>query len=155
MEAVKNIYAQARLFMQKTGNKNQWIDGYPSKELILDDISGGNSYLCTDAGKDILGVFFFREGDDASYARIYEGKWLNDHPYGVVHRLAKRTESHGVASFCLQWCFRRCRNVRIDTHRDNAIMQHVLQKNGYLRCGIIYLANGAERIAFQKSGIYQ
>ena len=44
----------------------------------------------------------------------------------------------------------RTRNIRIDTHRDNRIMQHVLEKFGFTYCGIIYLLSGDERLAFQK-----
>ena len=40
--------------------------------------------------------------------------------------------------------------IRIDTHRDNKIMQHNLLKYGFTYCGIIYLANGDERLAYQK-----
>ena len=41
-------------------------------------------------------------------------------------------------------------NLRADTHRDNRIMQHILQKHGFRYCGIIYLLNGDERLAYQK-----
>jgi RimJ/RimL family protein N-acetyltransferase len=41
-------------------------------------------------------------------------------------------------------------NIRIDTHRDNAIMQHLLEKNGFVKCGIIYVEDGSPRIAYQK-----
>jgi hypothetical protein len=41
-------------------------------------------------------------------------------------------------------------NIRIDTHRDNVPMLSLLDKSGFERCGIIYLKNGDERIAFQK-----
>ena len=50
----------------------------------------------------------------------------------------------------LDFCFRRSPNLRIDTHRDNVIMQHLMQRHGFTRCGIIYLANGDERLAYQK-----
>ena len=39
---------------------------------------------------------------------------------------------------------------RQDTHRDNHILQHILKKHGFQYCGIIYLLNGDERLAFQK-----
>ena len=42
-------------------------------------------------------------------------------------------------------------NLKIDTHRDNYPMQKSLKKNGFEYCGIIYLADGNERLAFQKS----
>jgi RimJ/RimL family protein N-acetyltransferase len=41
-------------------------------------------------------------------------------------------------------------NLKIDTHRDNIPMQKVLKRNGFSECGIIYIENGDERIAFQK-----
>lgn len=50
----------------------------------------------------------------------------------------------------LDYCFALCSNIRIDTHRDNKIMQHNLSKHGFTYCGIIYLANGDERLAYQK-----
>ncbi len=41
-------------------------------------------------------------------------------------------------------------NFRIDTHNDNKIMQHVIEKNGFIRCGIIYVKDGSPRIAYEK-----
>ena len=58
--------------------------------------------------------------------------------------------SKGVASACLQWCYRQIPNLRADTHRDNHILQYILKKYGFQYCGIIYLLNGDERLAFQK-----
>ena len=40
-------------------------------------------------------------------------------------------------------------NLRIDTHRDNVIMRHVIDLYGFTYCGIIYLLNGDERLAYQ------
>jgi len=96
-------------------------------------------------------VFYFKVEEDPTYAKIYEGEWLNDKPYGVVHRIASNGMQKGVASYCLQWCLEQCHNIRVDTHRDNLVMQEILRRNGYQRCGIIYVANGTERIAFQKT----
>jgi RimJ/RimL family protein N-acetyltransferase len=69
-----------------------------------------------------------------------------------VHRITTAREKRGIASFCLDWCLKQCGNIRIDTHRNNIPMIKVLGKNGYVQCGIIYLENGDERIAFQKIG---
>ena len=38
---------------------------------------------------------------------------------------------------------------RIDTHRDNKIMQHNITKHSFTYCGIIYLLSGDERLAYQ------
>jgi RimJ/RimL family protein N-acetyltransferase len=50
----------------------------------------------------------------------------------------------------LDYCFTVTDNIRIDTHRDNQIMQHCLAKAGFSYCGIIHLLNGDERLAYQK-----
>ena len=78
-------------------------------------------------------------------------KWVEDTlPYGVIHRLASTEHSKGVANACLQWCYEQIPNLRADTHRDNHILQYILKKHGFKYCGIILLANGDERLAFQK-----
>ena len=68
----------------------------------------------------------------------------------VIHRLASTEHSKGVANACLQWCYEQIPNLRADTHRDNHILQYILKKHGFKYCGIILLANGDERLAFQK-----
>ena len=151
IDVIMTVFDAAKLFMRKTGNDKQWVDGYPSKELIQDNIRDDFFYVCLSDEQQIVGVFFYKEGNDITYDKIYDGAWLNDKPYGVVHRIASNGAQKRIADFCLQWCIEKCKNIRIDTHRDNVVMQNVLKRNGYLRCGIIYLLNGAERIAFQKS----
>ena len=46
----------------------------------------------------------------------------------------------------LAWSFSQIDNIRIDTHRDNKPMRHLLEKYGFTYCGIIYLLNGDERL---------
>lgn len=150
MDIVKEIYEHARQYMREHGNHNQWINGYPGAELIAEDIRVARSYVCVEQGK-IVGVFCFTIGVDPTYINIYEGEWLDEAPYGVIHRIASISHKKGVASYCLDWCFDQCPNIRIDTHEDNTVMQSFLLKNGYERCGIIYLESGAPRVAFQKN----
>lgn len=150
MNIILDLYEQSRKFMALNGNSNQWIDNYPQRSLLEEDIESGHSYVCVDDDK-IVGTFFYIEGNDLTYAKIYEGHWLNDKLYGVVHRLASAQGKRGVATFCMNWCFDQCKNIRIDTHIDNIPMQNLLNKNGYTKCGIIYISNGDERIAFQKT----
>ena len=50
-----------------------------------------------------------------------------------------------------EFCFSHDTNIRIDTHHDNKIMQHNIQKHGFTYCGIIYLLSGDERMAYQKT----
>ena len=81
---------------------------------------------------------------------ITDGDWINDSCYGVVHRITSTGNVKGAASFCLNWALEQCGNIRIDTHRDNIVMQHLLDKNGFKYCGIVYVEDGTERIAYQK-----
>jgi hypothetical protein len=87
---------------------------------------------------------------EPTYAKIYEGAWLNDAPYGVIHRIAVAEQGRGIIGFCIDECFSRCQNLRIDTHRDNLPMHRALTNRGFVYCGIIYLENGDERLAYQK-----
>jgi hypothetical protein len=107
-------------------------------------------YVIEDEGR-VAGYFAFLPSPEPTYARIYEGEWLDDvRPYHVVHRIASYPEVHGVFSSIMDFCFRHDSNIRIDTHRANTIMQHNVTKHGFSYCGIIYLASGDERLAYQR-----
>ncbi len=149
LNQVMAIYAHARQFMAETGNPNQWGNMKPKREWIEADIIQGNSYVCVEDDK-IAAVFFYKYGEDPTYVKIYDGAWVNDKPYGVVHRIASAGTVKGAGSFCLNWAYEQCCNLKIDTHRDNIVMQNTLKKNGFVYCGIIYLEDGDERIAYQK-----
>ena len=79
--------------------------------------------------------------------------WDEVQSYHVVHRIASYPDVHGIFSNIMDSCSSRDTNIRIDTHRDNRIMQHNIEKHGFTYCGIIYLANGDERLAYQKLNI--
>ena len=151
IDVIMRVFEAAKQFMYQTGNDKQWIDGYPSNDFILRNIREECLYVCLSDDNEVVGVFYFKVEADETYAKIYEGEWLNDDPYGVVHRIASNGKQKRIGDACLQWCFKQCGNIRVDTHRDNIVMQNVLLRNGYHRCGIIYVANGTERIAYQKS----
>ena len=142
------LYERARAFMAENGNASQWGTANPPEALIARDIEEGKSYVCMADGK-IAAVFYFAVERDPTYT-VISGAWLNDAPYGVVHRLASDGSTRGAGTFCLQWALCQCGNIRIDTHRDNRPMQNLLVKLGFSRCGTITIADGTERIAFQK-----
>jgi len=146
---ILDIYHHARQYMCQQGNPNQWKDNHPAESLLRQDIAAGQLYVCMDA-QQIAGVFFYSRRPDPTYARIDGGAWCNNEPYGVIHRLAAGQHRKGVASACFRYALTQCPNLRIDTHEDNIPMQRALEKNGFHRCGIIYLANGDARIAYHK-----
>ena len=150
IEMIVPIYDKARKFMADNGNSNQWINGYPSIEIITEDIINGNCFICKNDEGNIVGAFTFIIGDDPTYEKIYSGQWLNNKPYGVIHRLVSNGSTHGVTKDCIEWCLKQIKNIRIDTHSDNKVMQNILNKMEFTYCGIIHTHNGTERLAFQK-----
>lgn len=151
LKVIMDIFEHARRFMQANGNPNQWTDGYPSIDLIRQEIERGDSYVCQGDDGEVAGVFSFIAGEDPTYARIEDGAWLNDDSYHVIHRMATNGRQKGVADACFRWCFEHSHNIRVDTHHDNRIMQHILEKHGFRRCGIIYTRNDTPRIAYQRT----
>lgn len=146
---VMAIYAHARQFMADHGNATQWGTTKPEQETIEEDIRQGNSYVCVE-GTRLAATFYYYHGADPVYDHIYDGDWLDQAPYGVVHRIASAGNVKGAGSYCLQWAFSQCGNLKIDTHHDNIVMQNALRKNGFTYCGIIYLEDGQPRMAYQK-----
>lgn len=151
LDRLMEIFSIARRFMQSTGNSHQWINGYPQHELIAGEIEASHCYVCENEANHIIGTFCFVPGPDPTYSYIEDGRWPDDEPYHVIHRMASDGSCKGIASACIEWCARQSAHLRADTHADNKVMQNILQKNGFIRCGIIYVSNGTPRIAFQRS----
>lgn len=152
---VMEIYACARKFMAETGNPNQWgPTNWPPESLIRRDIREGHSYVCLGESGQVIGTFFFTHGKDIepTYRVITDGVWLDGSEYGVVHRIASDGSEKGTGRFCLDWAFRRCGHLRIDTHPDNRVMQSLLEKLGFIRCGIIHVEEDDDpRYAYEKT----
>ncbi len=154
LERIMDIYAAARAFMAAHGNPNQWgPTNWPPEALIRRDIAQGKSYVCVHEGA-VAGVFFFDCGKDIepTYAGITDGQWLDGSSYGVVHRIAADGTVKGVGAFCIGWAFEQCHHLRIDTHGDNRVMQRLLEKLGFVRCGTIYVEEDPyPRLAYEKT----
>lgn len=147
-----DIYAYARKFMASTGNPNQWINNYPNRDILTNDINKGQLYVCCDE-LGVYGVFVFFLGIDETYNYI-EGAWLNNESYGVIHRIASSGAKKGMFLEVFNYVKKFISNIRIDTHHDNVVMQKVLKKYGFIKCGVIYLKNGNPRLAYHyKEGI--
>lgn len=163
LDEIMKIFDIARQYMREKGNMNQWINGYPSPEMITEDIEAGHLFVCLDIsdgdcrgvcdGKDgkIHGVFAFILGDDPTYHIIEGGSWINDEPYGTIHRMASDGVISGLLEKTMPFCLSLTDNVRIDTHADNKPMLNAVKRYGFKHCGVIYVADGSPREAFQYS----
>jgi hypothetical protein len=147
---IMKIYRTAQDFMIESGNPNQWGHFYPKRDLIKEDIIKGNCYLvCDDAGPH--GVFALLNGNEPTYEYIENGNWLNDDEYVTIHRIASDGTAHGIFRCAINYCKNVSNNIRIDTHKNNLIMQSLIEKNGFCRCGRIYVADESPRIAYHWS----
>jgi len=146
---IRAVYRSARAFMAANGNPDQWGDVYPYDELIVSDI-GTVSYVVID-NDAVAGVFVLQENADEPAYREIDGAWLNDGPYGVIHRFAAGAARRGVGQCILDWCLARTGNIRVDTHADNAPMRGLLAKNGYAYCGVVSYPGYGERLGYQKT----
>ena len=142
------IFTIARKFMAETGNHNQWKTDYPSEALLHEDIESGDSHVVLKDNR-IVATFLLRGGVDPTYNIIYDGKWLNDTPYATIHRIAGNGEVNGIFHTAMQFALLHYSNIRIDTHRDNKVMQNIIIKEGFRYCGIINCRDGSERLAYQ------
>ena len=157
MADIMKVMDAAKKIMRQSGNMHQWGEGYPSEAVIMADMERNGGFVIVEddgeyqsSGK-VVGYFAFLSSPEPTYARIYEGKWLDDElPYHVIHRIGSYPDVHGIFNSIMDFCFSKDPNIRIDTHRDNTIMQHNIAKHGFTYCGIIYLANGDERLAYQR-----
>lgn len=146
---ILEIYDIAKAYMRANGNPNQWNGVYPDPETLRTDIEKQRLYVYKRDGR-IHGVFMLLLEEEPTYAYIEDGSWREEAPYGTIHRLAGDGEVKGLFAKCVAFCEKKVPYLRADTHFDNHTMQHLLEKNGFERRGIIYLKNGDPRIAYQK-----
>ena len=85
-----------------------------------------------------------------------DGAWRTKGPYAVVHRMAfdRAFCGMGLADATFSRIEALCgargvRNIRVDTDFPNLRMQHVLEKNGFVRCGVVVF-QGSGKIAYDK-----
>lgn len=148
LDTIMDIYAAARKYMAANGNATQWPDFYPDRGMLKEDIQSEQLFVYVENHK-VHGVFAFIIGPDATYSQIEGGSWKNDDLYGTIHRIASDGAVKGVFGQCFDFCKKRISNLRIDTHKNNRPMRHLIEKNEFEKCGIIYVRDETPRIAYQ------
>ena len=172
LPALRPVFEAAKGIMRADGNLDQWsAPGFPPEDLLLRDIDRGGGFVIEDrwpvgAGHDekrddvvvmpgstghltLRAYFALLPSPEPTYDRI-DGAWLTDEPYGVIHRIASYPEDHGIFAAIIDFAAARYAHLRIDTHRDNRIMQHLIAKHGFTYCGIIWLTDGTPRLAYER-----
>ena len=155
LDQIVEIIELSKKYLKGT-KVDQWQDGYPAKEDLRRDIESGNSYVLTNKDEIIATTVISLDGE-STYNSIFNGEWITNEEYIVMHRVAVHDKYKGKGIFkelikeseslALN---KGISSIKIDTHRDNISMQRAVVKNDFKRCGIIYLGDGSERIAFEK-----
>ncbi len=148
LDEILKIYEVARNFMKSHNNPDQWKNHNPKVETILSDIKNNNLYIIKE-NNCICGVFALIFGDDATYKVIEKGNWLSNSKYATIHRLASNQKVKGIFNEVISYSLSKIKHLRIDTHKDNKVMQHLIIKAGFTYCGIIYVNNHEERLAYE------
>ena len=50
----------------------------------------------------------------------------------------------------MDWALTRLPHLRADTHEANVTMQRCLERAGFVRCGVIHVADGTPRLAYER-----
>ena len=155
LDQIVEIIELSKKYLKET-KVDQWQDGYPAKEDLRRDIESGNSYVLTNKDEIVATTVISLEGE-STYNLIFNGEWITNEEYIVMHRVAVHDKYKGkgifkelikeAESLALN---KGISSIKIDTHRDNISMQRAVVKNDFKKCGIIYLEEGSERIAFEK-----
>lgn len=154
--SVEALYQEAKDFLKACG-VDQWQDGYPDGESFVRDVAEGNAWVVED-GDQVVATAYLGIGREPTYETIYEGTWVAEPvKYAFLHRIAVAgsCKGKGVPELFFRQLEEEARKhgllvLRGDTHRDNKIMQRVMEKNGLSYRGIIYLEDGSPRMAYEK-----
>ena len=144
IDLVLQMYDHSRSVMRADGNTVQW-EGYPLREDVEEDIRRGVSFLIDD-----IGTFALVPGIEPTYGYIDHGRWIDtESPYSTLHRLAAMPGTNGIADIAFRYAKSQADHLRVDTHASNRPMRHILEKEGFVYCGIIYMPDGSPRVAYE------
>ena len=147
LQFTDEVFAAACERMRAEGNTQQWVNGYPSHEVILRDISRGEGYIIEAQGC-VSGYFCLQHGLEPTYAQI-RGEWPSEGPYLTIHRAAARIAGLHIFPAIISFASRYGLTLRADTHAQNKTMQRLLLRHGFRYCGEITLSDGSPRLAYQ------
>lgn len=119
-----------------------WHPHYPTEDTIIEDIKAKRGYVfCDEEG--MIGYVCIIIGDDPAYHSI-DGAWATDRAYVAVRRMAFNMQSRGkhlskeafslIRKFCID---NKIYAIRVDTHSENKVAQHILIRENFKYCGII------------------
>ncbi|KAA9302167.1 MULTISPECIES: GNAT family N-acetyltransferase [Aerococcus] len=150
LDAIESILAASIQYLADQG-VDQWQNGEVTIAHIRSAIEADQAYVFLGEGGEIL-AFLVLADEDPAYDHLASGAWQTEPPYYAIHRvmisLDQRGKGLSQALFQTVKALARAagkRSLRVDTHPDNRVMQHILEREGFCRTGSTYLSNGGFR----------
>lgn len=153
--AIGVIVNQAKKYLKEQGSP-QWQNGHePHAAVIREDIKKKASYVLTLNG-EIVGTVALIAEKDPIYEAI-DGKWQGNGPYVSLHHVAvsQNYRGKGLGKTLLTSAIQQAQllgfeDIRIDTYPANQPMLTLINKLGFVYCGMIcFPFEHGERKAFQ------
>ena len=160
--AVMEIIEEARRTIAALGI-DQWQNGSPNRTMIACDVEKGQGRV-VEREEKVVGTFAVIDDGEPVYDVIEDGAWLTpdrdaagNWAYIAIHRVAISLSHRGsgISTAMIRHAEDSARSLgrsslRIDTHEGNVVMRRMLERHGFVRCGIIHLENGDPRVAYEK-----
>lgn len=155
LDLCAELMEEGRAFQREQGFV-QWTPDYPNRDTVKGDIETGKGYVLKVDGR-LAGYLCVDFDGEPAYQDIRGGRWETGEPYATVHRMAfgRAFRGRGLTTEAFRLVGELCRArgvtaIRGDTDPQNLRMQHVLEKNGFQRRGVI-LFQGSEKLAYDLS----
>lgn len=162
-QATMSDYDQIMAILKDGANQlaesgvNQWQGDYPSPDQIKEDIENGWAYLAVSQDEETVGALAIVPAPDHAYDELH-GEWLKDtDKYIVIHRVAIHSNhaGHGYATKLFNEVINQVRDshpeidsIRVDTHEDNKVMQHLINKMGFKKVGELHGVYRPDEISY-------
>ena len=144
IEKILSVLESGRKFLKSQG-LSQWQGGYGPGPHVQRDIANHWGYVLVSEENLICGYAALVEGVDECYENIKGGSWDHSHEkYISIHAVAIDADfrGKGFAEVFMHRLIETAqsmgyRDIRIDTHPLNEIMQKVILRAGFVYRGMV------------------
>lgn len=151
-DTVFGLIEEAKAFF-KAHDIDMWQRGYPWFPDIIEDITSGGAFVCTD-GDRIAGYIFVTFSEEDFHSTL-KGKWEDTNP-AVFHRLVVDADykKSGIGTMLISFAEELarengCTSMRTETDVTNVPMTSLMKKLGYIERGPLIFKE-FEKLGFEK-----
>lgn len=131
-----------------------WPDDYPQKRDVVDDISHHAGYIYVIDGQIAACLSLHLDGEP--FYSDPRAKWRTDSPCAVLQNLAvaapfrsRHLAGEILDAVGLLCCVLGISYIRTDITMPNRRMQHIAEKHGFVRCGLVSW-NGGDHFSYDR-----